>query len=106
MKEAPEIKKVPKIKNQIDCHSTSYFTPDYHSKTDLRPDMLISVETGQSNPHVKRHNLWHSKKKDNILNAKITCKSLHNDKFMGTLSIIDSIIASTIKTIQLGLNRL
>ena len=42
-------------------------------KKDLRPAMMFLVETGNRNPHVKKHDLQQSAKmKENIWNAKMT----------------------------------
>ena len=54
------------------------FPLDYHSKNDLRPLIMFIVETGNRNPHVKKHDLRQSAKiKDDIWNAKTTNVKLY-----------------------------
>ena len=51
------------------------FPLDYHSKNDLRPLMMFIVETGNRNPHVKKHDLRQSAKiKDDL--------QMHNRKMI------------------------
>ena len=38
------------------------FPLDYHSKNDLRPLIMFIVETGNRNPHVKKHDLGKAQK--------------------------------------------
>ena len=48
------------------------FPFDYHSKVDLRLEMMFTVETRNRNPNVHKHDLRHSTKiKDDICNSKL-----------------------------------
>ena len=38
------------------------FPLEYHSKNDLRPVMMFTVETGNRNPHVKKYDLGKAQK--------------------------------------------
>ena len=58
------------------AHAT--FPVDYPSKNDLRPAMMIIVETGKRNPYVKKHDSrQRAKIKDDICNAKTTDVKLY-----------------------------
>ena len=58
------------------AHAT--FPLAYPSKNDLIPAMMFVVETGNRNPHVKKHDLrQRAKIKDDIRNAKTTNVKLY-----------------------------
>ena len=78
----PKKWKKKKVDQRIeDCSKVKTFTAtahmtfplNYHSKNDLRPLIMFIVETGNRNPHVRKHDLRQSAKiKDDNSNAKTT----------------------------------
>ena len=67
-----------KVKTYSWCHSICDFSPWLSQQEWPWPVMMFIVETGNRNPHVKKHDLRQSAKiKDNIWNAKSTNVELY-----------------------------
>ena len=92
----------PKIEDSRNVKTYLYhatFPLDYHSINDLRLVMMFIVETGNRNPHVKKHDLrQRAEIKDDIRNAKTTnitlffrSKIFWKQIFLELISFLDQI---------------
>ena len=54
------MKKAQKGKFALTATAHLTFPSDYRSKTDLKPEIFFSVESGNRNPHVHKYDLRHS----------------------------------------------